>query len=568
MQRPSSSCPDVAAPGSIWVREGEDWGSSTGSRFDEPFCIGRDPECALRLHSSRVSRRHAEIVIEEGQWWIVDLGSTNGTFVDGVRITRALLQGEATLTIGDAGPVLQVRVDAPPEHTGAFDAVDSITTRGQPPQSAPGDAPPKEAEAEEPFEPLFPLRKAPVASRAAAAPPQTASGPPPRSVDTAIRHYFGDENAPAGERTILIRQAFRQVHKKQQRTYGTAIGIAVAIALLIGAYAVFQHFQMQRMEARAGALFTEMREDDLELTRLRMLIEEQGGASVEEQLNLLEERRERKRRSYDGFIEEMGIRRGLTEEEKVIYKVARIFNESELQMPAGFVRATKDVIHNHWQTRGRQTFVLGIQRAQENGYTPLIVEAFRKQGLPPEFFYLALQESVFEPTVSGPATRWGIAKGMWQFIPDTGASYGLRIGPRKDERVFDPLDERYDAALASDAAARYLRDIYAKLARASGLLAMASYNWGERRVVSKLDRLLEDIPDTPEARSYWRFYSEYDERMPEETKDYVLKIFAAAVIGEDPRLFGFDFDNPLAPYLSEDGDPDQFATTVAADRAY
>ena len=33
--------------------------------------------------------------------------------------------------------------------------------------------------------------------------------------------------------------------------------------------------------------------------------------------------------------------------------------------------------------------------------------------------------------------------------------------------------------------------------------------------------------------------------MPRETKDYVLKIVAAAVIGENPRLFGFDFDNPL-----------------------
>jgi membrane-bound lytic murein transglycosylase D len=37
--------------------------------------------------------------------------------------------------------------------------------------------------------------------------------------------------------------------------------------------------------------------------------------------------------------------------------------------------------------------------------------------------------------------------------------------------------------------------------------------------------------------------------MPEQTKDYVLKIFSAAVIGQDPRHFGFDFDDPLGPYL-------------------
>jgi hypothetical protein len=29
----------------------------------------------------------------------------------------------------------------------------------------------------------------------------------------------------------------------------------------------------------------------------------------------------------------------------------------------------------------------------------------------------------------------------------------------------------------------------------------------------------------------------------------VLKIFSAAVIGQDPRRYGFDFDNPLKPYM-------------------
>ena len=33
--------------------------------------------------------------------------------------------------------------------------------------------------------------------------------------------------------------------------------------------------------------------------------------------------------------------------------------------------------------------------------------------------------------------------------------------------------------------------------------------------------------------------------MPEETRTYVLRVFAAAVIGQEPRRFGFGFDNPL-----------------------
>jgi len=38
----------------------------------------------------------------------------------------------------------------------------------------------------------------------------------------------------------------------------------------------------------------------------------------------------------------------------------------------------------------------------------------------------------------------------------------------------------------------------------------------------------------------------YGHELPKQTYDYVFHIVAAAVIGENPRLFGFDFDNPLA----------------------
>ena len=117
-----------------------------------------------------------------------------------------------------------------------------------------------------------------------------------------------------------------------------------------------------------------------------------------------------------------------------------------------------------------------------------------------------------------------------------------------------PGDERHDFEKSTEAAADYLQEIYITLAQASGLLAMASYNWGEGRVVPRLNDLpgleaVDEVPETPQARSYWNFLREYEAQMPEQTKDYVLKIFAAAVIGENPRLYDFNFDNPLKPYL-------------------
>jgi hypothetical protein len=79
-------------------------------------------------------------------------------------------------------------------------------------------------------------------------------------------------------------------------------------------------------------------------------------------------------------------------------------------------------------------------------------------------------------------------------------------------------------------------------AQASGLLVMASYNWGENRVL----KLIRSMPKNARERNFWQLISKYRSRIPDETYDYVFYIFSAAVIGENPRLFGYDFDNPIA----------------------
>ena len=139
-------------------------------------------------------------------------------------------------------------------------------------------------------------------------------------------------------------------------------------------------------------------------------------------------------------------------------------------------------------------------------------------------------------------TRKGIAKGMWQFIPETAAAYGLRVGPLADLRRPDPADDRQHFEPSTKAAARYLKDLYSTDAQASGFLVMATYNWGEEQVLP----LVRSLPANPRERNFWRLLGQYRARIPQETYDYVFYIVSAAVIGENPRLFGFDFDNPLA----------------------
>ena len=54
------------------------------------------------------------------------------------------------------------------------------------------------------------------------------------------------------------------------------------------------------------------------------------------------------------------------------------------------------------------------------------------------------------------------------------------------------------------------------------------------------------MPANPKERNFWKLLTVYRDKIPRETYDYVFYIASAAVIGENPRQFGFDFDNPLA----------------------
>jgi pSer/pThr/pTyr-binding forkhead associated (FHA) protein len=62
----------------------------------------------VRVDDSCVSRRHAEVRLERGRWWLVDLGSRNGTRLDDRFVQRAPLLRAGTVRLYDAGPELRL----------------------------------------------------------------------------------------------------------------------------------------------------------------------------------------------------------------------------------------------------------------------------------------------------------------------------------------------------------------------------------------------------------------------------------------------------------------------------
>ncbi len=74
-----------------------------GSRItvgEAPVVIGRAPECDVELADSTVSRRHAEIVRDGDAWFIRDLGSSNGTKLNGAGVVDQMLQDGDQIRLG------------------------------------------------------------------------------------------------------------------------------------------------------------------------------------------------------------------------------------------------------------------------------------------------------------------------------------------------------------------------------------------------------------------------------------------------------------------------------------
>jgi hypothetical protein len=99
------------------VRESEDGGflaelvMADGRRFtvgSQPLVIGRLPECEVVLNDSNVSRRHAELRRSGDGVFLTDLGSTNGTRVNGTPIREQILASGDEVSVGSTKLIFEM----------------------------------------------------------------------------------------------------------------------------------------------------------------------------------------------------------------------------------------------------------------------------------------------------------------------------------------------------------------------------------------------------------------------------------------------------------------------------
>ncbi|HEX8139397.1 MAG TPA: transglycosylase SLT domain-containing protein [Pyrinomonadaceae bacterium] len=167
---------------------------------------------------------------------------------------------------------------------------------------------------------------------------------------------------------------------------------------------------------------------------------------------------------------------------------------------------------NYYQGRGRSTMEAGLRRSGQ--FMPMARKIFRAQGVPEDITWLGQVESAWRPR----AQSWAAASGLWQFIPGTGQTYGLR------QTAW--VDERNSFEKATQASARYLKDL-ANHYNGDWQLAMAAYNTGQGNV----DRAIARAG----RANFWAIYP----YIAQETRNYVPNILATILIAKNPEKYGF-----------------------------
>ncbi len=204
-----------------------------------------------------------------------------------------------------------------------------------------------------------------------------------------------------------------------------------------------------------------------------------------------------------------------------IRKILRSFDAETYAIPPIFRQALEE-------QRSRLLAGAGLEAmlARKKRYWPTIRAALAAKQLPEELGYIAYVESGFEP---GALNARSHAAGMWQLMDETAHACGLRV------TVESSGDERFDAHRSSEGAACYLSKLLVEFGEQSFMLAMASYNRGENGVRRALHQVARE-PGGYRRRDFWHLYRM--KLLPAETRDYVPRVLAAALVLGSPEKYG------------------------------
>ena len=193
------------------------------------------------------------------------------------------------------------------------------------------------------------------------------------------------------------------------------------------------------------------------------------------------------------------------------------FANEALPVNSGVYRKLQRSITKH-NYRNVQSHILQIKADK---LFPVIEPILKAYGIPDDFKYLPLVESGLKEGTSPKG-----AAGLWQFMPGTARTYGLKVG--------HGVDERKNVRKSTIAACKYIKELYAEFN--SWTLAAAAYNNGSIKLARAINKQGED--------NYFRMH------LNRETGSYVYNLIAMKAVIDNPQKYGYGYGTYYSYNLS------------------
>ena len=452
------------------------------------FRVGRDPENDLVIEGPEaaiVSSRHLEIRRNANAFRIVDLNSTNGTYLDGQRVTEALLENHALITMGPSGPEFQFELEVASE----ADFDQTLRLPVTPSQ----------------------LPAQPAGQVSIAMPGATTAKQDELLKEAVKRARQARRSGIGGQTSIIMRDMLDKALHQSSRKFKITIGALVFTLLGVTAYAGWTIHNLKQQKSQI----------DVEINQVEAELQSAGDdpKRVDELLEKLNGYQQQALTMQRTLLYRLGVR---SEEqdfvESEIKALLKEFGAEEYSISKEFTEQVRRFIRQY-QERDRPHMERALGRSRKE------LEAVRKQleadKLPPDLAYMALVESAF---IGGTSSAGAV--GLWQFTPITAKAYGLKVGAG--------IDERLDARKSTAAAGRYIRELILDFGSGSSvMLALAAYNSGP----GKVKRAIRTVADPIKQRDFWYLYR--TKALPPETREYIPKTIGVIIIGRHPARFGF-----------------------------
>lgn len=455
-------------------------GPLAGTRFpmrDGVTRIGRAPDNDVVVSgadAATVSLYHAQISRDGESCSVRDRHSTNGTWLNGERITSAEVTPPAIIQLGNQGPEFALVWE---ESDGAsLDRTVEIS-----------------------------------ASVLAPVVPTTSETHEGLLAAAVIRARRMRDHGVGGQTMTIMRGVVEQAlrhSRRRLRIVGYSLLLALVTVTSLGIWKI-------------TVLNREKRAIDAQIHDLETKLQNSTGPDTGRLISRLDDYQDQAETLERSLLFRLG---GGNEGGDFVTRELRSlmaeFGAESYSIPPDFIERVNHYIEqDQGSERPNVAHVLGEAKEQIETIRTIL----REEQLPPDLAYIPIVESAL---TDGPASAAG-AVGPWQFTAPTGRALGLRVDGQ--------VDERKDLVKSTHAACKYLRDLILDFgAGSSVMLALAAYDSGAAKVKQAV---MNTVRDPIQQRNFWYLYRA--RALPHETREYVPKVFAAILIGRNPRHFGF-----------------------------